>query len=649
MTSIAQILRESIDPFDAVNFRPGNFWHESPNLELTVDSIHRSEIEQIVEVFDRICFDRQTRTILLCGDSGAGKSHLLARLKQRLNHQAFFVYIGSWVDRDFLWRHILKNTIDSLLEVPQGELESQLLIWLKGLSIFKPPKLRDELLGDRQLFIQKIRNRYPTNLYHAREFFGILYDLLDREKFSIASNWLKGEYLDERDLARLQVRRTIDTEDAAQKILVNFSRLSIDTLPIVLCFDNLDCISGESKGEKNLQYLLNFNSTIHNEKIKNFLIIFSLITHTARLSISRMQPSDLARVDRQITLKPISLPQAELLYQHRLSPLHERANPKPESSIFPLNRATLAQSFPGGKTNIRNALEIGRRLVFNYKTGHLIYSEEIIAAFRVVWWQTFDKMQVRITRVRQFSSIELIRMLKQVFFALNIKVDSQGNFFPDRYTSSTIRYDFQNLKIGLMWIDEPNLTYFCHTMEVACEVFERGGCDSLVLIRSAGLGRKIDRGYQLYEQIFTQKKHTHLIPSLESICCLATYKNLLSATLAGNLVVGDQKITLQGLRQLVRESQVWQNFPLLQDLKIIPQIVNDSRRFELARVFAIDLIKKQQLIGRKLLINKIIARFPQFDRLTLDRLIERICEDRQIQILDPDAAPDEQLICIISS
>ena len=650
MTSIEQILRQAINPFDSVNFRPGNFWQESQDSQTTVNSIHQEEIGQMTEMLDLVNSDRRTRTILLCGDSGAGKSHLLDRFKQTLNQRAFFAYIGPWVDRDFLWRHILRNTVDSLLEVPRDRQESQLLIWLKSLSIFEERSLIDRWLGDRKAFIRKLRGLHPSDLYNSNEFLSVLYDLLDPEKFLIASDWLRGENLDDEDLNRLRVRYPIETEDAAHKILANFGRLSVGTFPIVLCFDNLDCIAGTTDGEVNLQYLLNFNSTIHNEKFKNFLIVVSLITHTARRYVNRMQPSDWVRIDRQILLKPITLSQATSLYRTRLFALHQQANPKPISPIFPLEYEILDKHFPGGKTNPRNALEIARKLVLEYKAGSGVDMEDSIAAFQLLWFEALRRTQKQIARIRQFSSLELVQMLKRALAALNTDRLTQKSLFPHRYSSFTLSYYRGDRKIGLIWSEDPNLTHFFYIMKACQEILDRDLCDSIILIRSQGWGKLQNKGYQIHKKIFTQENHIHLIPNLESVCYLATYQNLFYAAASGELTLGSQTIDIQALKHLSRESKVWHHLPLLKDLGIVSErdVSSSSSQISTAREFIIQLIKTQQLIGRSALIENTMARFLDLDRVEIEELLDRIVQEKQIKVLDPEAMPREQLICIIS-
>jgi hypothetical protein len=114
---------------------------------------------------------------MLEGETGSGKTYLLGRLKSLLNRKAFFVYIEPFTASDYIWRHILRYTVDSLLKVPAGEQDSQLILWLKGLWGFKQRGLLDWLRGERLMVIKNLRAIYSAGIYNANEFFGVLYDL----------------------------------------------------------------------------------------------------------------------------------------------------------------------------------------------------------------------------------------------------------------------------------------------------------------------------------------------------------------------------------------------------------------------------------------------------------------------------------------
>lgn len=148
MASINDIIQREVNPFDPTTFKPGNFWQEQQDSALTVESIHQEAITETEALLDLVAKDHRSRTVLLLGDSGSGKSYLLGRLKRTLNPKAFFAYIGPWSDSNYIWRHILRYTVDSLMHVPEGQQESQLMLWLKSLAAFKQLSMKELIFNE---------------------------------------------------------------------------------------------------------------------------------------------------------------------------------------------------------------------------------------------------------------------------------------------------------------------------------------------------------------------------------------------------------------------------------------------------------------------------------------------------------------------
>lgn len=371
MASIDEIIKSGINPFDSTTFRSGNFWREKQDSSLIVESIHQEAITEIEALVDQIAKDHRSRTVIVYGDSGSGKSYLLGRLKRTLNPKAYFAYIGPWPDSNHIRRHILRYTVDSLMYVPEGQKDSQLILWLKSLSAFQQRNLKeriwkdnfwDVIRSDRQKFIKHLKTIYKqAGIFNSDNFFGVLHDLTDPELYPFACEWLRGNDLSEESLQTLKIRHSIDTEETAWETLSNLGRISTETQPIILCFDQIEN-SFSHDGTLNPQPLFNINTAIHNEYLKNFLIVISTVTDHWKQTINLIQLSDKARIDRVVSLKRITLDQAEALWAYRLQPLHYQANPKPDSSIYPLNRQDLENKFPGGKTVPRNALILGKKL-----------------------------------------------------------------------------------------------------------------------------------------------------------------------------------------------------------------------------------------------------------------------------------------------
>lgn len=90
MTDIKDIIKREVNPFDVINLKPTNFWAEEQDSKLMVESIHENAIIEIEGLLDLVGKDHRSRTVLLAGESGSGKSYLLGRLKRTLNPKAFF-------------------------------------------------------------------------------------------------------------------------------------------------------------------------------------------------------------------------------------------------------------------------------------------------------------------------------------------------------------------------------------------------------------------------------------------------------------------------------------------------------------------------------------------------------------------------------
>lgn len=653
MASINELIRKSVNPFAPETFKPGNFWHEHQDSALHVDEIHQTTLRDVEAWLEKVARDRTSRTLLLCGDSGSGKSHLLGRLKTTLNPKAFFVYIDPFPDSSCLWQHVLRSTVDSLTQVPEGASQSQLLRWLHSLSAAQASNVVDWVLGERRTFIRRLRAAYPSGIYNASQFFGVLYDLLNPDLNALACDWLRGDDLDEPDLKKLRVKRSINTEDAAQKILANFGQIAAETQPIVLCFDQLDNIARLDDGRIDLQALFDFNSSLHNQGWKNFLIVISIITSTWKQHVGRLQPADVARIDGELSLKAIPLELAKSLWAARLKPLHRRAKPKPKTAIAPLTRSILEQKFPGGKTHPRNALELGRRLIQNYKVGGKLAEEDPLAAFHLIWLKELDKTRQRVERIRQFSDPELIQMLREALLVFEMDW-VRSRFLPSpTYATHSLCYERPNQsgRTGIAWSEAPNLTSFYHVMNACRRAVKLNLCQQLFLIRQESVGGEGRKGYEIYQQIFSQGTHQHLTPTLADVEILATYHGLVNAAYSGELVVAGKTPNPEELADLAHQSTVLEACSLLQALDLFPTAPPQTASAPFADLdaFLWNLLKTQQIMGLQRLIETTQAQFPRASAEQIQQQLERLCQAQPLQVLGSSDRPDEQVVCLAAN
>lgn len=686
MASLEQLIRKNINPFDPATFKPGNFWREKQDQSQDVSSIHAHVVDGIEQTLNDMQRDHKTRTIMLLGDSGSGKSHLLGRIKRQLNDRACFAYVSPWPDNQFIWRHVLRQTVDSLMEVPEGQTESQLLRWLNGLEIFKRDGFAQRIMGTRSLFIRDMSASFPA-VYQGRAFFGVLYALLNPDLRVIATDWLRGEDLDEEDLKLLRVRRSIDSEDAAQKMLSNLGWVADSTQPIVICFDNLDNVPAMPNGKSGLRAMFNVNTTFQNEKLKNFLVLISLITSNWRTNKKDIEHADLARIDQKLTLRDINLDQAAGIWAARLRPIHAQASPSPASPIAPLTKEWLTHKHPGGKVAPRSALVLAEQLIGAFKrtgklpsiSGQSAGSESLDestspendrASFELIWQKEFKGVGDHLGRISQFSSPDLIRRLQEALEALEIPKIQRAVLNSNAYCSYSLGYE-DSKRICVVWTEDGNLTSFYHVMRACNAMAEARVRDRIYLIRKENLGTARNRGYQIFQEVFNGKKNLHIKPDLESVQYLETYHRLVNAAAGGELVIGSKTPNVKELQALVQESGILSTCSLLQQLGVVQpkdgvvvissispdpskpqrkvQPIKPPLQQELAAAerYILNLMTTQSLMGMQVLVETTQEQIPALDAADVIGLIHSLCDTNRIQMLDPKAKPENQLLCYV--
>jgi hypothetical protein len=176
----------------------------------------------------------------------------------------------------------------------------------------------------------------------------------------------------------------------------------------------------------------------------------------------------------------------------------------------------------------------------------------------------------------------------------------------------------------------------------------------MYLIRGGDLGKPNLAGNQLYRQIFTNTNHVHIKPSLSSIHYLATYQSLVNSAKSQELVIGGKTINLQRLETLINEAEILHKCTLLQDLGIVsktekPPTTNGNGKKDLRPVkdFLLNLVKTQSYMGVPTLISQAVSQFPDVKETDIQHLIDLLCQEKKVKIMNPKAKLPDQLICLI--
>lgn len=275
---------------------------------------------------------------------------------------------------------------------------------------------------------------------------------------------------------------------------------------------------------------------------------------------------------------------------------------------------------------------------------------ELLANFKLKWIEEFTKVQQRITKVRQESSPELIQMLKEALAALQAENIRTPLLTGTKFASYSLGYQMpgNSDRLGVVWTEDQNMGTFFHVMEACHKAVNQNLCKTLYLIREEGIGKPNNKGYKRYSEIFTSSPHRRIIPNALSVQYLVTYYDLVKDAREGDLVVRGETLGLKNLQALIRESQILHDCPLLQDLEIAPggSIIKPPP-LNPVKDFLLNLVITQQFLGRQTLLQNARGQFPEVAESQINQLIEQMCQEKKIQILDPRAKPEAQLVCLV--
>ncbi|NET70335.1 MAG: DUF2225 domain-containing protein [Sphaerospermopsis sp. SIO1G2] len=131
---------------------------------------------------------------------------------------------------------------------------------------------------------------------------------------------------------------------------------------------------------------------------------------------------------------------------------------------------------------------------------------------------------------------------------------------------------------------------------------------------------------------------------------------------AGDLVIGNQIISIHDLQALLNTTNILADCSLLQNLGIIAKSETTNQDesgdlnafkpmkkqiiFKEAKDYILNLVATQFCLSRQVLLQKAVIVFPHAGDLQLDGLIQQLCWENKIKILSSKADPSMQLVML---
>ncbi|WP_324715858.1 DNA translocase FtsK [Carboxydochorda subterranea] len=319
------------DPFERRTV--ASAW-EAP-LEADVASIHAAETERLLQLVEAVRADRRTRSVMVVGQPGFGKTHLLGRLKARLRMPALFVYVTAFSDPERPYRHLIRQLVTSLEQQIAPGAGQQLAAVVRAVT----------RLDRRQLVA-----RYPgidLDVVRAVEL------LSHRRLWQRARSWLSGNEMDPQDVRALGLSHALATEEDVRGAIVTLARMLAGWGPVVMAWDQLESLAS-SPAEPGLAILGNRLMTLHDEA-PNLLLVLACLDKTST-EAARVWPQSVQdRLAGEIIgLRGLTAEQAQQLCDLRMRVLYGRESPP--WTAYPFRHEFFAELFRPGAAGPRKVL-----------------------------------------------------------------------------------------------------------------------------------------------------------------------------------------------------------------------------------------------------------------------------------------------------
>ena len=337
---------------------------------VSVPTIHQTVFDSCRQVVDYVRAEGRGAGILIHGQPGSGKTHLLARLREQLdqgithpdlNHpRQVFISVRLATSPQHIWRHVRERLVDDLLRRQSNGLsqlemlmaarfardeqaEGDLAQWWEFFRDERPERLEDRL--ENWAFDSGVGSQYKNVLLHL---------IRGTHRFA-ARSWLRGESLPDADLQRLGLPIAGENDDPMQPeveahdVVIWTCHLAGAGLPIVFCFDQVEALQRVPGDLRGLFQFGQLASDLH-DQTPNAVLISCIQSDflSDLLTIVSGYARDRIKSFGQQVLSPLTKSEAEELVRARLefSPHLEELRANQADPLWPFSESDI-ESFLG--------------------------------------------------------------------------------------------------------------------------------------------------------------------------------------------------------------------------------------------------------------------------------------------------------------
>jgi len=303
-----------------------------------VPAIHGWVFEECLRAIESVRENRRSAGLLIHGEAGSGKTHLLSRLRARLTPQAptatdrrecLYVWVRLQTSPRMIWRTLRRTLVDDWFRpLVNGRSQFERILFHRLAEIRTAE-------GDLERWYEYMLDEVPEGLEELMEKIAVSLDLdrnTDVAFRHIAFGrhlrdlraWLSGTSLPQAALEKMDLAQDEGTdeerEDQSRQIVLMLCRLAGNGLPIVLSFDQVEALQ-MAPGDRDALFAFGqLASTLH-DGTSNVLVVSCVQSAFHTELKAQVRDADYDRMTSlgALSLDPLNRAQAEQLIAARLA------------------------------------------------------------------------------------------------------------------------------------------------------------------------------------------------------------------------------------------------------------------------------------------------------------------------------------------
>jgi hypothetical protein len=538
-----------------------------------VSEIGRKAFQTCLEAIETTAQRHRSTSVLLYGEPGTGKTHLIRRLRTHLAlrrsekiPKTVFIYIRMETSATMIWRHIRRRMVEDLLRPASAYNTQMAALLMQRLSMpgSRGPLIDEwkrEISGGAPLnqeafaeVLDIILNHIPQDELQNLEMFDqmdgesdlpwelrqALRHVAHRRHETLTRAWLRGDSLAEIDLTRLGIStredEAGDVEDRAKLVIVALAKFAGPGTPIVLCLDQLEALETPPGDLSGFAAFGRAVSTLH-DGTEN-LVLVSCIQSSYRQSLENAGKANFARIAEFEGLLPLLGREdaGRLLVSRRAF----AGNPvgRGEGPLWPFQESDLAE----------------------------VFDQSGLASARRILSKAAEKFDQDPGSVSEFLESEWHRLMDEAAHSEASDIDqilddglkSLANLKGRHWITKVVTGDINFLvrspsgDVAISLCNQRNVNAFAGQLRRLKDLKPNQRQARLVILRDPRLPiGKIHRATRGYLADLARTGARLIHPSLEALYSLDALRRLLAAAKSGNVTLKGESIKLQTVAEWI--------------------------------------------------------------------------------------------------